>query len=202
MELLNQFKKKYGDWINPNLLSMIIDKSSEKVYVVMTFQESSDEQKVTRIDLDFISGTNTDLLFDLGYPIEINAARVQRLDSYSLIMCIDGLFTKAAIEKILNKEYNSISQKINDLYNSWYEQKYSPDEGEFIFGQEPINLPEGFNIDEIREIDNLRKLMIRSLEARKENDLASHLKLHQEIMDNYFEEYLFLEYFEFLNETR
>jgi len=110
LELLQQFKKLYGDKINPNLLSIKYCQSPENALVELYF--STNPQMPVITNLNFIGGdieTDEDgIEIDLPYfdpeaDIVDNASNFIYFDAYSLQNCIDNLFTNAAEEEISNE---------------------------------------------------------------------------------------------------
>lgn len=111
LEILQQFIQKYGTQINPELESMKYCQDADKAIVLMSFGSNRDE---IQINLDFIGGeiskdehgNEKDILplFDPHADIVDNARTLLDLDAYSLIMCIDHLFTEEA-EKKINDDY-------------------------------------------------------------------------------------------------
>ena len=100
LEILEQFKDKYSAMVNPDLISVKYCQTEKDAFVEMLFSANSLSPEI--INLDFISETyeeeNKDhLLFKPEADIVDNANCLIELDSYSLIMCIDNLFTDSAI---------------------------------------------------------------------------------------------------------
>lgn len=103
LEVINEMKRRYPEWINEELLSIKFCRNDEMVFLEMNFNSASAEPIIT--NLDFIS--NDDLDDNLFLPeIDIvdNANVFVTLDQYSLSMCVDGLFTKEA-ENIINDKH-------------------------------------------------------------------------------------------------
>ncbi len=111
LEILEQFVKRYGDKINPELSAIKYGQSSTQAVVELYFKS---EPQPILIDLDFIGGEfvkdehgeNHDLLplFDPEADIVDNATCFVELDANSLLMCVDHLFTKSA-ETEINDDY-------------------------------------------------------------------------------------------------
>jgi hypothetical protein len=118
LEILEQFKKLYGDKINPNLLSLKYCQTQTMAFVEMTFVNNSTP---IIIDLNFIGGdiikdeqgNDIDILpmFNPEDDIVDNAKCLIELDSYSLIMCIDHLFTETAANEINDLNTNELKNE-------------------------------------------------------------------------------------------
>jgi hypothetical protein len=106
LEIYDQFKKRFGQQLNPALLSVKYCQSESKAVIELYFK--SDSTPII-INLDFMGGKvivdqdgiNNDILplFEPKDDVIDNAKRLIELDSYSLIICIDGLL----LEKVANK---------------------------------------------------------------------------------------------------
>ncbi len=118
LEIYDQFKKRLGLQLNSALYSVKYCQSETKAVIELYF---SIEPKLALINLDFMGGEITvdedrkdkDILplFDPEADVVDNAKRLIELDDYSLISCIDGLFTVEAANEI-NKNYvNSLKNK-------------------------------------------------------------------------------------------
>ncbi len=117
LEILEQFVKKYGDKLNPELSAIKYGQTRTKAVVELYFK-SYNEPFI--INLDFMGGElvkdedgkDIDILplFDPEADIVDNATCFVELDDYSLIQCIDHLFTEAAANQI-NDEYVKSIQK-------------------------------------------------------------------------------------------
>ncbi|MFZ4548524.1 MAG: hypothetical protein ACOYN4_13855 [Bacteroidales bacterium] len=114
LELLPQFIKLYGNKINPNLLSIKYCQTPETAMVEMLF--STNPTLPITTNLNFITGdiiTNDDgnekdlPYFDPDTDIVDNASNFINFGNYSLINCIDNLFTKAAEEEISNEHFKN-----------------------------------------------------------------------------------------------
>lgn len=110
LELLNQFIRLYGSNINPQLTSVQYCQNEEEAMIVLQFKSGRNPVKT---NLDFImeiekkeEGNNKKMvpLFDPRADIVDNSRLLLQLDTYSLINCIDCLFTEEAASKI-NDEY-------------------------------------------------------------------------------------------------
>jgi hypothetical protein len=100
LDVFNELNRRYPGWINKDLLSIKFCRNEEMVFLEMIFNSSG---KPIIINLDFI-GNDDDLNSSLFLPeIDIvdNAMVFVQIDQYSLLMCVDGLFTKEA-EQIIN----------------------------------------------------------------------------------------------------
>ena len=116
IEVLGEFKKKYGEMINPMLISFKYCQSEDKAFTEMIL---TDQTKAFTIDLEFIAG-GIDLddngeeivtfrMFDHNKDLIDNAKLLIEFDEYSLINCIDHLFTKEAIDGIVDRHFKSIT---------------------------------------------------------------------------------------------
>lgn len=110
LEILQQFEKLYGKQINPELVSLKYCQTVKKAVAELTYKDG----KIDTIDLDFIvddyekddEGNIIEIPdFDPQKDIVDNATKFIQFDSYSLINCISGLFSKEA-EIIINDEFN------------------------------------------------------------------------------------------------
>ena len=118
LEIYDQFKKRFGEQLNPTLFSVKYCQSETKAVIELYF---SNDPKLTRIDLDFMGGelivdedgNDKDILplFDPDADVVDNAKRLIELDEYSLISCIDGLFTEEAANKINDDFMKKTSNK-------------------------------------------------------------------------------------------
>ena len=115
LELLSQFIKLYGEKINPGLLSIKYCQSPENALVEMYFSTAPQMPVIT--NLNFIGGdieTDEDGIekalpyFDPDADIVDNASNFINFGAYSLINCIDNLFTKVAEEEISNEHFKNI----------------------------------------------------------------------------------------------
>ena len=111
LEILAQFKKRYGNKINPDLSAIKYGQTITKSVVELYFKS---ETQPLIINLDFIGGDfvkdedgkDTDMLplFDPEADIVDNATCFVEMDANSLLMCVDQLFTKSA-EIEINNDY-------------------------------------------------------------------------------------------------
>jgi hypothetical protein len=107
LELLPQFIKLYGDKINPGLLSIKYCQTPTAALVEMFFSTKPTLPITTNLNFitcDIITnedGIEKDLpYFDPDADIVDNASNFINFEAYSLLNCIDNLFTKAAEEEI------------------------------------------------------------------------------------------------------
>lgn len=115
IEILGEFKKKYGEMINPMLISFKYCHSDERAFTEMIL---TDKAEPIIIDLEFIAGgidldvngeeIVTTRMFDHNKDLIDNARLLIELDEYSLINCIDHVFTNKAIEAIIDRYSKSI----------------------------------------------------------------------------------------------
>jgi hypothetical protein len=118
LEILTQFKKKYGNQINPHLIEMKYCQSINNAQVEMHFR---DDTTPFIIDLAFIGGeivkdeegNDADILSMFNPDVDIidNAKTLIELDSHTLINCIDKLFTEEAANAISELYFLSIKNK-------------------------------------------------------------------------------------------
>lgn len=114
LELLGQFIKLYGDKINPDLLSIKYCQTAENAFVEKLFSTSPQLPVITNLNFiggDIIideDGVEKDLpYFNPEADIVDNASRFIYFDDYSLLNCIDNLFTKTAEEEISNEYFKN-----------------------------------------------------------------------------------------------
>jgi hypothetical protein len=116
LEILPQFKKKYGSNINPNLISIKYCQTDSETLVEMSFLNIPFP---TVINLDFISDDyeNTSMydnyvspLFKPNADIVDNATTLLNLDPFSHLNCFDNLLNDKAI-KVIDKKFNPIYYK-------------------------------------------------------------------------------------------
>jgi hypothetical protein len=108
LEMLDSFKQRFQDKLNPNLESIKYCQHTTKSLVEIKLLN---DPKITTIDLKFMGGeiiknedgTDKDILplFNPDDDIVDNANRLLKLDDYSLINCLDVVLTKNAINNIL-----------------------------------------------------------------------------------------------------
>lgn len=114
LEILQQFKKLYGDKINPGLLSIKYCQTPSKAIIELKL---INQIQPVLLNLDFIrdepviddagNETNCTPLFNPENDIIDNATAFIELDSYSLINCIEGLFNPDAQAEIANNYMNT-----------------------------------------------------------------------------------------------
>jgi hypothetical protein len=107
LEILEQFVKRYGDKINPDLSAIKYGQINTKAIIELYFKSSP---QPFIINLYFIGGelvkdqdgNDVDILplFDPEADIVDNASCLLEMDAISLINCIDHLFTKSAENEI------------------------------------------------------------------------------------------------------
>jgi hypothetical protein len=111
LEMIHKFHKLYGQQINSELVSIKYVQNNNKAMIEMYFNGAL---KPNIIDLKFIggdiifdeNGEPEDLLplFDPSEDIVDNAKRLIEMDDYSLINCIDDLFSEVAAH-LINEQY-------------------------------------------------------------------------------------------------
>lgn len=115
LEILEQFKKQYGNQINPNLLSLKYCQTKQGAYMEMTFQDipmpvCKDLHFISGEFIQDVNGNDIDMLpmFDPEADIIDNAKSMVEFDSYSLINCFENLFTEEAANEINNKHLRNV----------------------------------------------------------------------------------------------
>ena len=113
LEVINEFKKKYPGWVNPDLVSIKYCQNDSVAFLDMEFTSKPCEPVL--INLDFISDDfdpetveEIPALFKPAADVVDNAMEFVGLDTYSLINCVDGLFTESATALIC-EEYRKLS---------------------------------------------------------------------------------------------
>ncbi|MEI8049573.1 MAG: hypothetical protein WCI92_19510 [Bacteroidota bacterium] len=123
LEVLEQFIKIYGDKINPELVSIKYCQTAEIATVEMVF--SANPQLPVITNLKFITGDividedgiETDRpFFDPEADIVDNASRFITLGDYSLLNCIDNIFTKSAEDQISSEYYKNNSNPVQPCF--------------------------------------------------------------------------------------
>lgn len=115
LEILTQFKKIFGNQINPHLIEMKYCQSINDAQVEMHFRDNTTPLIV---DLAFIGGdivkdeegNDADILqmFDPNADIVDNAKSLVEFDGYSLINCFENLFTEEAANEINDKYFSEM----------------------------------------------------------------------------------------------
>lgn len=118
LELYNPFYRRYGNQINPDLVSVKYCQSDEKAMVELNFRNK--DQSVW-IDLDFIgddfvedSEGNLFAILPVFFPeadIVDNAQKLLGLDDYSLFFCMDDFFSKSAADAINESYLKNVIEK-------------------------------------------------------------------------------------------
>lgn len=118
LEILTQIKMKFGNQINPQLVEMKYCQTIKNAHIEMYFQNISTP---LTIDLAFIGGeivkddkgNDADILqmFNPDADIIDNAKSFLGLDNYSLMMCIDNLYTEEAANSINEKYLMTLKNK-------------------------------------------------------------------------------------------
>jgi hypothetical protein len=121
--LIHRLQSEYPKWINPELKVLAICQTAESVYLEMTFD--SDPKAVT-LDIGFIEREddedddeewdeedemdNLPPLFNSKSDVRTNAEIFIRLRPYTLVNCVDRLFTIAAKEEVIKQHEEVIKQ--------------------------------------------------------------------------------------------
>jgi len=113
LEILEHFIKKHGNKINAELSSVKYCQNEKMAMVELTFNTT---RKPVSINLDFIiddiikddesSDHKSIPLFNPEVDIVDNARSFLDLDEFSLIMCIDQIFTEEAAISVNNEFFN------------------------------------------------------------------------------------------------
>ena len=108
LEVLDHFKTRFGSMINPEIVSVKYCQSKSNAYVEMLFSNNNSVPVV--MDLDFMAdGSEVDdntcfdaipNLFKPEADFFENVNCLIELDPYSLIICLDNLFTENATQEI------------------------------------------------------------------------------------------------------
>jgi hypothetical protein len=116
LEMLIQFKARYGNKINPMLGSVKYCQDGNKAEVVLHY--TTDVPPLV-VNLDFISGdietnesgayVDSSPLFNPNADIVDNATTFLELDAYSIINCVTEIFTAEAAAEI-NDAYQQQSR--------------------------------------------------------------------------------------------
>lgn len=110
IDITNDLKLKYRNYLRPEISTMSISQSNEAVWletlsITIIIDKGWTKETFNRINLDFISEDDDTAMFDPGDNIEVNASKfINELSPYSLINTTD-LFTEEASE-VINKKYN------------------------------------------------------------------------------------------------
>ncbi len=115
LEILEHFITKHGNKINTELSSVKYCQNEKMAIVELTFNSN---RKPVSINLDFISDeivkddegndSYSTPLFNPVADIVDNAMSFLNLDEYSLIMCIDYIFTEEAAIGVNNEFLNKM----------------------------------------------------------------------------------------------
>ncbi len=109
--ILPALKNRYGDWVNPDILSVrIIQKGGTPTLEVVYRSSSLSDEELRRMDLDFIAEGDPkkfedELMFSPMYSAQDNADTFfNKLDLYSMVMTGVGdlFFTKEGLEDAEN----------------------------------------------------------------------------------------------------
>jgi hypothetical protein len=105
LEMINELQKLYPLWINKDLQSIKICSNNNMVFLEMIIYSNAEKSIIN--NLDFIcDGDNLEkCMFLPETDIVDNAKLFFKLDKYSLMMCVEGLFTKEA-ENSIDKTNN------------------------------------------------------------------------------------------------
>lgn len=110
ISIYDSFKKKYKNYIKPEIISISIIQSDDEVLLESIESEKLDggyiKETVSRINLDFVTDGEEDeyMFFDPENTIEINVKRfMEEFTPYSIINTMDLFHEKACDE--INKKY-------------------------------------------------------------------------------------------------
>ena len=101
LKVITAFTSKYPGWVNPYLISIKYCQNDAVAFLEMEFIHTSGEPVF--INLDFISDETVEKISPFFKPtadVVDNSMVFVELDTYSLINCVDGLFTEEAAELI------------------------------------------------------------------------------------------------------
>ena len=94
-DILDYLDLKCTELLNPDLKSVKIVQTSVELYLELHF--TSNPEKMVKADLSFINSMGPELDFQENY-IELLDC-----DNYCLLLISEDLFTKEAVDKILNE---------------------------------------------------------------------------------------------------
>lgn len=108
LEISGQFRRKYGQMVNPDLMSLRMCSNGQKCW--LEYQLATDPTKIHELVLDFISKDldPDDLFFDPKDDIIENAQRFLDFDDYSLVNCTENLLTEEAARKMWEEHYTNL----------------------------------------------------------------------------------------------
>lgn len=110
IDITNDLKLKYQNYLRPEISTISISQSNEDVWLetlsITIIQDKGwTKETINRIKLDFISEDDDTAMFNPNDELETNASKfINDLSPYSIINTTD-LFTDEASE-IINKKYN------------------------------------------------------------------------------------------------
>jgi hypothetical protein len=110
LEMLNSFKQRFKENLNPSLQSIKYCQTLDSAMIEIQFLNNLETKS---INLKFMGGeiiknedgTYKDILplFNPDEDVVDNASCLLKLDDYSLIMCLDGILKQETIEQILSR---------------------------------------------------------------------------------------------------
>jgi hypothetical protein len=115
LNITQAFKKKYLDWVNPDLISMKFCCDGKDCFLELVFL--TDPHNVFIENLSFIEGDDEFLDIDNNeffckfHPRKDfvdNATDFLNLDPYTIINCFPNLITKEAADLISDKHMNEV----------------------------------------------------------------------------------------------
>lgn len=105
IEISSSLLARYGNSIEESISSMRICQNNERVYFEFTKNEYIADylknQIINRMDLGFIIGNDGDRMFNVEKHIGVNVDKFLALDDYSMLNCVDKIFTKEWITQKL-----------------------------------------------------------------------------------------------------
>lgn len=105
IEISSSLLARYGNSIEESISSMRICQNNERVYFEFTKNEYIADylknQIINRMDLGFIIGNDGDRMFNVEKHIGVNVDKFLALDDYSMLNCVDKIFTKEWITRKL-----------------------------------------------------------------------------------------------------
>lgn len=109
IEISSSLFARYGNNLKPSISSIRICQDGERVYFEFTkdkyIADYLKDQIITRTDLGFIVEDYDERMFNPKNHISVNVNKFLDLDDYSMLNCVDEIFTQEWIEEQLSKSY-------------------------------------------------------------------------------------------------
>jgi len=117
LNITQAFRKKYSDWVNPDLISLKFCCDDKDCFLELVFK--NDPENIIIHNLSFIADDYNDTLVDYdmfdisrlfhpGKDFVDNATNFLNMDPYSIIHCVSNLITEEAANFISDKHMNEI----------------------------------------------------------------------------------------------